>query len=68
MASFENPQANDVQAYQSLYMIKLLKWEQSKTSIRLTFNIVGIDKVDKNDIALQVSKKNLKLNLKEQYN
>lgn len=67
MASFENPQANDVQAYQSLYMIKLLKWEQSKTSIRLTFNIVGIDKVDKNDIALQVSKKNLKLNLKEQF-
>lgn len=48
-------------------MIKLLKWEQSKTSIRLTFNIVGIDKIDKNDITLQVSKKNLKLNLKEKF-
>jgi hypothetical protein len=48
-----------------LYEIKLLKWEQSKTSIRLTFNIIGIDKIDKNDISLQVSKRNLKLNLKE---
>ena len=67
MSTFENPQANNMQAYQSLYMIKLLKWEQSKTSIRLTFNILGIDKIDKNDIALQVSKKSLKLNLKEQF-
>jgi hypothetical protein len=48
-----------------LYEIKLLKWEQSKTSIRLTFNIIGIDRIDKNDISLQVSKRNLKLNLKE---
>ncbi len=37
-----------------LYEIKLLKWEQSKTSIRLTLKIIGIDRIDKNDISLQV--------------